>query len=85
MQVLLPDGWDPPIGYANGIAVTPGRIVFIAGQVGWNAQQQFTSDQIAPQFDQALRNVLAVLAKAVITDCLPMPKNNRLINQRASH
>ena len=64
MQVLLPDGWAPPIGYANGIAVTPGRIVFIAGQVGWNAQQQFDSDQIVPQFDQALRNLLAVLAKA---------------------
>ncbi len=64
MQTLLPDGWAPPIGYANGIAVTPGRIVFIAGQVGWDAQQRFASDQIVPQFDQALRNLLAVLAKA---------------------
>lgn len=64
MQALLPDGWAPPIGYANGIAVTPGRIVFIAGQVGWDAQQQFASDQIVPQFDQALANVLAVLAQA---------------------
>lgn len=64
MQVLLPDGWAPPIGYANGIAVAPGRIVFIAGQVGWDAQQQFASEQIVPQFDQALRNILAVLAKA---------------------
>ncbi|HQZ06870.1 MAG TPA: RidA family protein [Burkholderiaceae bacterium] len=64
MQVLLPDGWAPTIGYANGIAVAPGRIVFIAGQVGWDARQQFASKQIVPQFDQALRNVLAVLAKA---------------------
>ncbi len=64
MQVLLPEGWAPPIGYANGIAVAPGRIVFIAGQVGWDAQQQFASDQIVPQFDQALSNVLAVLAQA---------------------
>ena len=62
-EVLLPDGWAPPIGYANGIAAT-GRVVFIAGQVGWDAQQRFHSDAIAPQFDQALTNVLAVLAVA---------------------
>ncbi len=64
MQVLLPDGWAPPIGYANGIAVDAGRIVFIAGQVGWDAQQKFHSTEIGPQFDQALANVLAVLAEA---------------------
>jgi enamine deaminase RidA (YjgF/YER057c/UK114 family) len=64
MDVLLPPGWAPPIGYANGIAVTAGRIVFIAGQVGWDAQQRFHSEEIAPQFDQALANVLAVLAEA---------------------
>ena len=64
MNVLLPDGWAPPIGYANGIEVDAGRIVFIAGQVGWDAQQVFRSEAIAPQFDQALANVLAVLAKA---------------------
>ncbi|HSW24575.1 MAG TPA: RidA family protein [Burkholderiaceae bacterium] len=64
MDVLLPPGWAPPIGYANGIAVEGGRLVFIAGQVGWDAQQCFHSDQIAPQFEQALRNVLGVLAQA---------------------
>ncbi len=64
MQILLPEGWAPPVGYANGIAVDAGRIVFIAGQVGWDAQQRFQSAEIAPQFDQALRNVLAVLAAA---------------------
>ena len=64
MQVLLPPGWAAPIGYANGIAAPAGRIVFIAGQVGWNAQQQFESTEIAPQFEQALKNVLAVLAQA---------------------
>ncbi len=64
MNVLLPDGWAPPIGYANGIEVDAGRIVFVAGQVGWDAQQKFASDQIVPQFEQALSNVLAVLAKA---------------------
>ena len=64
MQVLLPEGWSPPVGYANGIAVDAGRVVFIAGQVGWNAQQRFESEQIVPQFEQALSNVLAVLRQA---------------------
>ncbi len=64
MQVLLPQGWAPPIGYSNGIAVDAGRIVFIAGQVGWDAQQKFHSEEIAPQFEQALKNILAVLAQA---------------------
>ena len=52
MNVLLPEGWKAPIGYANGIEAE-GRIVFVAGQVGWNAQQKFESEQIAPQFEQA--------------------------------
>ena len=64
MQVLLPEGWAAPVGYANGIAVDAGRIVFIAGQVGWNAQQVFESADIVPQFEQALANVIAVLAQA---------------------
>jgi len=64
MEVLLPAGWAPPIGYSNGIAVDAGRIVFIAGQVGWDAQQKFHSEEIAPQFEQALKNILAVLAEA---------------------
>lgn len=63
-ETLLPDGWAPPIGYANGIAAAPGRIVFVAGQVGWDEQQRFHSPDIVPQFEQALKNVLAVLAKA---------------------
>jgi enamine deaminase RidA (YjgF/YER057c/UK114 family) len=64
MQILLPEGWMAPIGYANGVAVDAGRIVFIAGQVGWDAQQRFASEDIVPQFEQALANVLAVLAQA---------------------
>jgi len=64
VKVLQPKGWKAPVGYANGIAVHPGRIVFIAGQVGWDAQQIFRSEEIAPQFEQALSNVLAVLAEA---------------------
>jgi enamine deaminase RidA (YjgF/YER057c/UK114 family) len=62
-RVLLPSGWRPPVGYANGIEAS-GRLVFIAGQVGWNAQQQFHSEELVPQFEQALGNVLAVLAEA---------------------
>jgi enamine deaminase RidA (YjgF/YER057c/UK114 family) len=64
MEILLPPGWAPPIGYANGIAVPAGRIVFVAGQVGWDEQQKFHSDKLVPQFEQALKNVLAVLAQA---------------------
>jgi len=64
MTVLLPAGWKAPIGYANGIAVPPGRLVFIAGQIGWDAAQNFASAELVPQFAQALENVLAVLAEA---------------------
>ena len=63
MKVLHPQGWSPPQGYANGIAAS-GTVVFVAGQVGWNAQQKFESENIVPQFEQALKNVLAVLAEA---------------------
>jgi len=64
MSVLLPSGWAPPIGYANGIDVPAGRIVFIAGQVGWDERQHFASANLVPQFEQALKNILAVLAQA---------------------
>ncbi len=64
VEILLPLGWAPPIGYANGIAAPAGRIVFIAGQVGWDEKQQFHSDKLVPQFEQALKNVLTVLAEA---------------------
>jgi len=64
MRVLLPEGWTAPQGYANGIEVPAGRIVFVAGQVGWDAQQRFRSEEIAPQFAQALDNILAVLREA---------------------
>ena len=63
MKVLLPAGWKPPVGYANGIAAT-GTPVFVAGQVGWDEEQKFHSEDLVPQFEQALKNVLAVLAEA---------------------
>ncbi len=64
MDILHPEGWKPTIGYSNGIAADSGRIVFVAGQVGWNAQQVFESEDIIPQFEQALINVLAILAES---------------------
>jgi len=64
MNVLLPEGWKPPIGYSNGIEIDCGKMVFVAGQVGWNAEQVFESEDLMPQFDQALENVLTVLADA---------------------
>ena len=63
MKVLLPKGWKPPLGYANGIEAS-GRLVFVAGQVGWNAEQVFETEDLAAQFSQALKNILAVLAEA---------------------
>jgi len=64
IQYLNPPGWAPAIGYANGISVPAGRIVFIAGQVGWDAEQHFQSEELVPQFEQALKNILAILAQA---------------------
>jgi len=63
MQVLLPPGWPRPKGYANGVAVS-GRMVFVAGMVGWDAQGVFHSGDMADQVQQALNNVVAVLAEA---------------------
>ena len=63
MNILQPPGWTPPKGYANGIAAR-GTLVFVAGQVGWNAGQRFDSDDFVAQAAQALRNVVAVLAEA---------------------
>jgi enamine deaminase RidA (YjgF/YER057c/UK114 family) len=62
-QVLQPEGWAAPRGYANGIAAA-GTQVFVAGQIGWNAQCVFESDDFVAQVRQALFNVVAVLAAA---------------------
>ena len=58
---LQPEGWARPAGYANGVAAR-GRTIFVAGQVGWNAECRFESDDLVAQIAQALRNVAAVLA-----------------------
>ncbi|MBB5418802.1 enamine deaminase RidA (YjgF/YER057c/UK114 family) [Paraburkholderia atlantica] len=62
-KALLPAGWVKPRGYANGVAAS-GTQVFIAGQIGWDEQAQFHSDDFAQQSEQALKNLLAVLREA---------------------
>ena len=63
MTILQPDGWAPAKGYANGIAAR-GTQIFVGGQIGWNAQQQFESDDFIEQTAQALRNIVAILSEA---------------------
>lgn len=63
MQVLQPQGWEKPRGYSNGVAAQ-GKLVFVAGQIGWNAAQRFESDDFVAQVRQALANIVAVLAEA---------------------
>jgi enamine deaminase RidA (YjgF/YER057c/UK114 family) len=63
MQFLHPKHWKPAKGFANGV-VSTGRQVFVAGQVGWNAEQRFESDDFVAQVEQALSNVVAVLVEA---------------------
>lgn len=62
-EVLLPPGWPRPKGYSNGIAAR-GRFVFTAGVVGWDEQGRFAATEFAGQFEQVLRNTLAILAEA---------------------
>ena len=66
MKVLQPPTWATPRGYANGVA-TSGTQIFVAGQIGWNAQNVFVSDDLVAQVRQALHNVRAVLAEAGAT------------------
>ena len=64
MQIIKPEGWPPPKGYSNGILAGPGQILFIAGQVGWDQTETFQSEELVPQFRQALENIVAILAEA---------------------
>jgi len=63
MQILQPPAWARPRGYSNGI-VTRGQVVFVAGQIGWDAQCRFQTSDLAGQVRQALENIVAVLAQA---------------------
>ncbi|SRR5579883_1433294 len=62
MERLQPPGWAKPRGYANGI-VASGRLVFISGQIGWDAEQQIVSDDFVAQARQALQNIVTILAQ----------------------
>ena len=63
MNTLQPPGWAPAKGYANGISAR-GTQIFVGGQIGWNAQQQFESDDFIDQTAQTLRNIVSVLDEA---------------------
>jgi enamine deaminase RidA (YjgF/YER057c/UK114 family) len=62
-EYLHPAHWKKAKGFANGIAAS-GRMVFLAGQVGWNAEQHFDSTDFVTQVRQALENIVALLAEA---------------------
>ena len=62
MKTLLPPGWPRPKGYANGISAT-GRLIVTAGVVGWDAEENFPSPSLVDQFEQALHNIVAILAE----------------------
>jgi len=64
MNAILPEGWKRPIGYSNAIESKPGRLLFVAGQVGWTEEEVFESEEIAPQFEQALKNILTIVKTA---------------------
>ena len=78
MKVLQPAGWKRPKGYANGISAR-GRTIHVAGQIGWNGNEQFESDDLVQQVAQALRNIVAVLAE---DDALPEHKRKPLDRSR---
>lgn len=62
-EFLHPKNWKPALGYSNGMAAS-GRMVFTGGIVGWNADQEFETDDFAEQVAQCLSNIVAVLAEA---------------------
>lgn len=62
-RVIQPPGWPRPRGYSNGMAAR-GELLAIAGQIGWDEHEQLVSAEFLPQWERALRNVLAVLETA---------------------
>jgi enamine deaminase RidA (YjgF/YER057c/UK114 family) len=62
-EILQPQGWPRPRGYSNGISAQ-GRQIYISGQVGWDAEGRFASQQLGGQVHKALDNIIAVLAEA---------------------
>src|SRR6266852_2012094 len=65
MKLINPESLGAPHGYSNGLLTEAGgRLLFIAGQIAWNKQQQVVSDDLVEQFDRALANVIAVVTEA---------------------
>jgi enamine deaminase RidA (YjgF/YER057c/UK114 family) len=64
-KLINPESLGAPHGYANGVLTEAGgRLLFIAGQIAWDSQQQIVSDDLVEQFDRALANVIAVVTEA---------------------
>ena len=63
MRILQPAGWPRPKGYSNGIEVR-GRQIFVAGLIGWTAEEKFEAKDLPGQLEQILRNLVAILAEA---------------------
>tara|TARA_B100000131_G_C17905061_1_gene528046 strand:- start:186 stop:593 length:408 start_codon:yes stop_codon:yes gene_type:complete len=87
-QVITPEDWAPGKGYANGILTEDGQL-FVAGQIGWNAQQIFETHDLIGQTEQTLKNIVTVVKKAggQITDITRLTwyvkdKKEYLIRQR---
>ncbi|MBI5480187.1 MAG: RidA family protein [Deltaproteobacteria bacterium] len=64
LEWLQPAGWPRPRGYSNGVVVKGGRLVVLAGQVGWDEKEKLVPGGLVPQFRQALKNVLTLVALA---------------------
>jgi enamine deaminase RidA (YjgF/YER057c/UK114 family) len=64
LKLVNPKSLGPPKGYSNGTLADPGRLLFIAGQVGWDESQTIVSSDLVEQFDRALANVISVVTEA---------------------
>ena len=63
MNILQPPGWPRPKGYANGISVSGGRTIYTAGVIGWDEREMIVSHRLDRQFEQILKNIVAILAE----------------------
>lgn len=64
LKVINPESLGKPKGYSNGVLAEGGKLLFIAGQIAWDSEQEIVSDDFATQFEQALINVIAVVEEA---------------------
>jgi enamine deaminase RidA (YjgF/YER057c/UK114 family) len=62
-KIIHPTGWVPARGYANGVLTSDGQL-FVGGQIGWNAEQKFESNDFIGQMEQALKNIVCVVQAA---------------------